>query len=49
VRLGFKFVWYDAWVGAYWSKPSRTLYICPLPFCAFSLTFPRAGGTVKGR
>jgi hypothetical protein len=40
VRLAFKFVWYDLWVGAYWSGASRALYICPLPCCAFILTFP---------
>ena len=25
------FAWYDMWVGAYWSRLAKTLYICPLP------------------
>jgi hypothetical protein len=25
------FRWYDLWVGAYWSKEERALYVCPLP------------------
>jgi len=23
--------WYDMWVGAYWDKAKRILYICPIP------------------
>lgn len=25
------FRWYDLWVGAYYDRGSRTVYICPLP------------------
>lgn len=25
------FRWYDLWVGAYWDRANRTLYVCPLP------------------
>jgi hypothetical protein len=25
------FAWYDLWVGAYWDRKGRVLYVCPLP------------------
>lgn len=25
------FRWYDLWIGAYWDRVHRKLYICPLP------------------
>ncbi len=25
------FRWYDLWVGAYWDRAHRVLYVCPLP------------------
>jgi len=36
---------FDFWVGGYWSKKSRTLYICPLPMLVVAFKFEaRAGG-----
>jgi hypothetical protein len=29
VKIMFK--WYDLWVGAYWDRTNRVLYVCPLP------------------
>lgn len=29
--MKIKFAWYDMWIGAYWDKRKRILYICPLP------------------
>lgn len=26
-----RFAWYDLWVGAYWDRKTRVLYVCPLP------------------
>ncbi len=30
-RVQISFAWYDFWVGAYWDRKARALYICPLP------------------
>ena len=30
-RVRVFFAWYDLWVGAYWDRKARTLYVCPLP------------------
>jgi hypothetical protein len=37
VKVRFKFAWYDLWVGAFWDRKSRTLYVCPLPCLLVSL------------
>jgi len=26
-----RLLWYDMWIGAYWDRSSRCLYVCPLP------------------
>ncbi len=30
-RVSVFLAWYDLWVGAYWDRSSRALYLCPLP------------------
>ena len=35
----FFFAWYDLWVGAYWDRDRRCLYVCPLPCCVIMLKF----------
>ena len=39
MKLKFFFAWYDLWIGAYWDRKQRTLYICPLPMCVVSFQF----------
>ena len=31
MRVSAFFAWYDLWVGAYWDRQARALYVCPLP------------------
>lgn len=31
------FAWYDLWVGAYWDRKNRVLYVCPLPCIVIQL------------
>lgn len=31
MKIRVRFAWYDLWVGAYWDRKGRTLYLCPLP------------------
>lgn len=35
------FRWYDLWVGAYWDRRERVLYVCPLPMVGFQIRFGR--------
>jgi hypothetical protein len=31
MKASVKFAWYDMWIGAYWDRKARVLYVCPLP------------------
>lgn len=31
------FAWFDFWVGAYWDKKARKLYVLPLPIFGFTI------------
>ncbi len=42
VRLGLSFKWYDLWIGAYWSRQDRCLYVCPMPCVVLSVAFGRS-------
>jgi hypothetical protein len=35
------FAWYDIWVGVFWDKKKRSLYICFVPMVVVCLTWPK--------
>lgn len=37
--MRIKFAWYDMWVGAFWDRKRRILYICPLPMLLIEIPF----------
>lgn len=39
-RISLFFRWYDMWVGAYWDRGSRTLYVCPIPMFGIRVSVP---------
>ena len=38
LKIEIKFKWYDFWVGWFWDKNSRSLYICLLPMIPIKIT-----------
>ena len=35
------FRWYDFWIGGYWDKVNRELYICPIPMFGLKISIRR--------
>ena len=33
------FAWYDMWIGAYWDRANKRLYILPLPMIGIVIEF----------
>lgn len=38
MKLKVFFAWFDMWIGVYWSKGSKTLYICLLPMVVIAVS-----------
>ena len=36
---GFGFIWYDFWIGWFWQRSARKLWIAPFPMFVFCLEF----------
>lgn len=36
------FAWYDLWIGAYWDRSNRRLYLLPLPCAGVMIDFGAA-------
>jgi hypothetical protein len=43
VQLFFR--WYDLWIGAYYDREARALYVCPLPMVGARIGRNLEGGT----
>ena len=39
MKIKLMFCWYDFWVGGYWNRTFKVLYICPLPMFVIRLSF----------
>lgn len=37
MKVSAFFAWYDFWVGAFYDRKKRALYICPLPMLVIKL------------
>ena len=35
--MKIRFAWYDLWVGAYWDRKHRVLYVCPIPMVVIEI------------
>ena len=40
MRVTTFFRWYDLWIGAYWDRKGRDLYVCPLPMVGVKIHIP---------
>lgn len=38
-RLSLIFAWYDLWIGAFWDRKSRKLYLLPFPCVGLVVAF----------
>ena len=37
LKIRFSFLWYDFWVGVYYDRNAKVLYVCPLPMCVIKI------------
>lgn len=40
-RISFIFAWYDLWIGFFWDKKKRWLYLSPIPTLGIILKFKK--------
>lgn len=42
MKLAVQAKWFDLWVGAFWDRQARVLYVCPLPMLVLRVSFRSA-------
>lgn len=40
-KIKLLFAWYDIWIGVYWDKKSKRLYILPIPMFGIVISFTK--------
>lgn len=45
--MSIRFAWYDLWIGAFWDRKARVLYVCPLPTLLVVIPFGHGAGGGK--
>lgn len=40
INVRLIFAWYDLWIGFYWDRRTRRLYILPIPTLGIVVQFP---------
>lgn len=43
MKISPVFAWYDLWMGIYWDRKSRALYLLPLPMIGIKIRFTERG------
>jgi hypothetical protein len=44
MKIKIFFAWYDFWIGLFYDRPKKRLYICPLPMLVLLLDFGGKNG-----
>lgn len=39
MKVSLVLAWYDLWIGAYWDRRARALYVLPVPCLGFKVAF----------
>ena len=39
MKFSLKFLWFDFWIGAFYDRVKRVLYVCPLPCVVLKFSF----------
>jgi len=48
VKFSIQFLWYDFWVGGFWDRTKRVLYVCPIPCVVLKFDFKKQCPECKG-
>lgn len=45
MKIKVFWAWYDFWIGAFWDREARILYICPVPTLGIAIHMGRQNNT----